>query len=384
MRILHTSDWHIGKRLSDRERLGEQREALDEIARICEEENVDLILVAGDVFDVYTPPAEAEELFYAKIKEIAGKDRAVVIVSGNHDDGVRLAAAAPFAADAGVYLFGNKPKKIPLGGERGVKAVEAGDFYVIIRNQKGEEVYINALPYPNEASLREEKSEESYGEKISRRIRRGEEGLRQGLPYILLTHLFIAGGAVSDSERDIDLGGARAVPLSLFPKGAYVALGHLHRPQKCAENVRYSGSLLQYSFDEANNEKSVLLLETQGEEVRVVKSIPLSSGKKLVRLECNGAGEALKILPSYSENFVELTVNLDAPLTSDETESLKDACPGLIFINPRVRTGDFAPLVKRSGLKPKELFNEYYRSLYGDDAPEELSTKFLSLLEGNI
>ena len=381
MRILHTSDWHIGKRLSDRERLPEQEEAREELAKICEEENIELVLVAGDVFDTFTPPAEAEELFYTKIKKISGENRAVVIVSGNHDDGVRLSAAAPFAGDAGVYLFGNKPKKISLTSNRKIRAVKAGDFYILLENEKGERVYINALPYPNEASLKEEKSEESYSERIRRRILRGEEGYEAGVPYILLTHLFAAGGKCSESERDIDLGGARAVPPSLFPKNAYVALGHLHRPQKMAENVFYSGSLLQYSFDEANTEKSVRLLETEGDEVKTVRVIPLQSGKKLVRPECNGTEEALKILSAYQNNFVELTLNLDAPLTSQETQALKDACEGLIFIIPRVKTGEAAPVFVRAKLSAGELFNEYYRFKFGEDAKSELTEKFLSLLE---
>ncbi|MDE6411835.1 MAG: exonuclease subunit SbcD [Clostridia bacterium] len=381
MRILHTSDWHIGKRLSDRERLPEQEEALDEIVKICEQESVELVLVAGDVFDTFTPPAEAEELFYTKIKKIAGENRAVVIVSGNHDDGVRLSAAAPFAGDAGVYLFGNKPKKISLNGNRKIHAVKAGDFYLLLENEKGEKVYINALPYPNEASLKEEKSDESYSERISRRILRGEEGYEEGVPYILLTHLFAAGGKCSESERDIDLGGARAVPPGLFPKNAYVAMGHLHRPQKMAENVFYSGSLLQYSFDEANTEKSVRLLETEGDKVKTVKVIPLQSGKKLVRPECNDVEEALKILSAYQDNFVELTLNLAAPLTSQETQSLKDASDGLIFIIPRVKTGEAVPVFARARLSAGELFNEYYRSKFGDEPKSELTEKFLSLLK---
>lgn len=381
MRILHTSDWHIGKRLSDRERLPEQAEALDEIAEICEKESVELVLVAGDVFDTFTPPAEAEELFYTKIKKIAGEDRAVVIVSGNHDDGVRLSAAAPFAGEAGVYLFGNKPKRIFLEKNRKIRAVAAGDFYILFENDKGEKVYINALPYPNEASLKEEKSEESYVERISRRILRGEEGYEEGIPYILLTHLFVAGGKCSESERDIDLGGARAVPPSLFPKNAYVALGHLHRSQKMAENVFYSGSLLQYSFDEANTEKSVRILETEGDKVKTDKVIPLQSGKKLVRPECNGAEEALKLLGSYKNNFVELTLNLDAPLTSQETQALKDACEGLIFIVPRVKTGEATPVFIRARLGAGELFNEYYRFKFGEKPKSGLTEKFLSLLE---
>ncbi len=381
MRILHTSDWHIGKRLSDRERLPEQADALDEIAEICNQENIELVLVAGDVFDTFTPPAEAEELFFSKIKKIAGNNRAVVIVSGNHDDGIRLSAAAPFAQESGVYLFGNRPKKACADADRKVRAVESGDFYLILENERGEKVYINALPYPNEASLKEDKKQESYSEKISRWIARGEEGYSKGLPYIVLTHLFVAGGKCSESERDIDLGGARAVPLTVFPNHAYVALGHLHRPQKIAQNICYSGSLLQYSFDEANTKKSVRILETDGESIRTIKEVPLRSGRKLIRLECNGAEEALKILSNYSDEFVELTLNLNAPLTSNETQSLKDACEGLIFINPRVNAEGVEPVVQRARLLPAELFNEYYRSKFGGNADGELTEKFLSLLE---
>ena len=98
MKILHTSDWHVGKRLMGRERLAEQAEVLDEIIQISEREEVDLVLIAGDVFDTYTPSAEAEELFYSKVKALAGKDRTVLMISGNHDDGVRLSAVAPFSA----------------------------------------------------------------------------------------------------------------------------------------------------------------------------------------------------------------------------------------------------------------------------------------------
>ena len=111
MKILHTSDWHIGKRLISRERLDEQAEVLDEIVEICEREEIDLVLIAGDIFDTYTPSADAEELFYRKIKKVAGQDRAVLLISGNHDDGVRLSAAAPLAEEYGIYIVGNDRKR---------------------------------------------------------------------------------------------------------------------------------------------------------------------------------------------------------------------------------------------------------------------------------
>lgn len=379
MNILHTSDWHIGKRLMDRERLPEQIAALDEIVRICDERDVDLVLVAGDVFDTYMPSADAEEVFFRAVKRIAGEKRAVVIVSGNHDDGVRLAASAPLAAEEGIYLFGGGYDVVPVGGERAVKAVASGEGYVVIANARGEQVYINALPYPNEARLKEEKTDESYADKLRRWIARGEAGFSGNKPHILLSHLFVAGGKVSESERDIDLGGARAVPVSLFSAFDYVALGHLHKPQKLSGNVRYSGSLLQYSFDEFEN-KQVILLHTQEKSLEI-EEIPLSSGRKLVRLEEENVERAAALLKQYPGAFIELTLRLSAPLTSQETQLLRAANDGLVSLIVRTRAESSAPVIKRSSLSSKQLFEEYYRCVYGEDPASDLTQAFLELLE---
>lgn len=379
MNILHTSDWHIGKRLMDRERLPEQIAALDEIVRICDERDVDLVLVAGDVFDTYMPSADAEEVFFRAVKRIAGEKRAVVIVSGNHDDGVRLAASAPLAAEEGIYLFGGGCDAVPVGGERAVKAVASGEGYVVIANARGEQVYINALPYPNEARLKEEKTDESYADKLRRWIARGEAGFSGNMPHILLSHLFVAGGKVSESERDIDLGGARAVPVSLFSAFDYVALGHLHKPQKLSGNVRYSGSLLQYSFDEFEK-KQVILLHTQEKSLEI-EEIPLSSGRKLVRLEEENVERAAALLKQYPGAFIELTLRLSAPLTSQETQLLRAANDGLVSLIVRTRAESSAPVIKRSSLSSKQLFEEYYRCVYGEDPASDLTQAFLELLE---
>lgn len=379
MNILHTSDWHIGKRLMDRERLPEQIAALDEIVRICDERDVDLVLVAGDVFDTYMPSADAEEVFFRAVKRIAGEKRAVVIVSGNHDDGVRLAASAPLAAEEGIYLFGGGYDVVPVGGERAVKAVASGEGYVVIANARGEQVYINALPYPNEARLKEEKTDESYADKLRRWIARGEAGFSGNMPHILLSHLFVAGGKVSESERDIDLGGARAVPVSLFSAFDYVALGHLHKPQKLNGNVRYSGSLLQYSFDEFEK-KQVILLHTQEKSLEI-EEIPLSSGRKLVRLEEENVERAAALLKQYPGAFIELTLRLSAPLTSQETQLLRAANDGLVSLIVRTRAESSAPVIKRSSLSSKQLFEEYYRCVYGEDPASDLTQAFLELLE---
>ncbi len=384
MKLLHTSDWHLGKRLMEAERLGEQIAALDEIVSICEEEQVELVLVAGDVFDTYLPSAEAEEAFFAAVKKLAGDSRAVVLVSGNHDDGIRLAASAPVCADEGVYIFGNRPVCFPVGGNRPVKVVASGERYLLFENERGERVYINALPYPNEARMREGKSDESYSERAARWIEKGNAGYDGKTPYVLLTHLFVLGGVTSEGERGIDLGGARVVPPEVLPKYGYTALGHLHKKQRVGENAYYSGSLLQYSFDEANIRKCVMLLEARDGKVVLEKEIPLNSGKRLVRLEARGVADAVKLLKNYDNTLIELTLQLTAPLTAGETRDLREANEGLVSLITRVNTDEVRETVLRSALSPEELFGQYYTSKFGEDAPEELKTAFLALLEEEV
>ena len=218
MKILHTSDWHVGKRLMGRERLREQAEVLDEIVRICDDEAIELVLLAGDVFDTYTPSSEAEELFFSKIKLVAGENRAVLIISGNHDDGVRLSAVSPLAEEQGVYIVGNARTPIAIKQTaRKIKPVQAGKGFVVFENANGEKAFVSTLPYPNEARFKEEKSELSYLERMKGWIDEGVSGNTEGLPSVFLAHIFVAGGAVSDSEREIDLGGARAIPVTALP-----------------------------------------------------------------------------------------------------------------------------------------------------------------------
>ena len=182
MKILHTSDWHIGKRLMGRERFDEQSAVLDEIIGICESEEIELVLLAGDVFDTYTPCAEAEDLFFQKIKKVAGESRAVLIISGNHDDGVRLSASAPLAEELGIYIVGNERKPLPVAlpntafGNRKIRPCLSGKGYVVFESERGEKAFISTLPYPNEARFKEAKSDLPYVEQMQKWIAEGESG----------------------------------------------------------------------------------------------------------------------------------------------------------------------------------------------------------------
>ncbi|MBR2341358.1 MAG: exonuclease subunit SbcD [Clostridia bacterium] len=382
MRILHTSDWHIGKRLFDRERLDEQAAALDEIVCICEREQIELVLIAGDIFDTYTPSAEAEELFYSKIKKIAGADRAVLIISGNHDDGVRLSAAAPLAVESGIYIVGNSRSPLPVSkglNGRLARPIESGKGYATFENKQGERVFISTLPYPNEARFKEEKSDLPYVEQMKKWIRESEDYKKESTRSIFMAHIFVAGGVSSDSEREISLGGARALPIEALPASDYIALGHLHKKQKMGKgHCYYSGSLLQYSFDETS-EKSVKIFNLTGAGVEDLQDVLLQSGRKLVRLECTNIADAHSLLEQYPNSLVELTLRLSEPLTSLEAAELSKR-KNLVSLLTDVQTQTDFVFESRKNLGNERLFEEFYRSQYGVEPDAELKQLFLQVM----
>lgn len=383
MKILHTSDWHIGKRLCGRERLEEQRAVLDEITTICEREKTELVLVAGDVFDTFLPSAEAEDLFYESVKKIAGKDRCVVIISGNHDDNIRLAAATALSEEQGIYIFGNIehiPK--PCKG-RTLTVEDVGTNYIIFRNEKGETAFINVLPYPNEARLKEDKkTDEKFPDKMKRWIASGECHNSMQFPSVFLSHLFVAGGTVSEGEREIDLGGARAVPLGLLPNSSYTALGHLHRKQHFKNNVYYSGSILQYAFDEAGTKKYVISFDLTEHGAENIREIPLTNGKQLVRLTETNVSAAIDLLRKYPNCYAELTLILNEPLITSQVRELKESNEGLLSIIPVLQNEVQSSAVSsKKQMSSSELFREYYISLFSEEPSDELTELFLSVTE---
>ncbi len=379
MKILHTSDWHIGKKLMGRDRYDEFRAVLFEISDICEREKVRLALVAGDIFDTYTPSAEAEQIFYDGVKSIA-RHCAVLIISGNHDDYVRLTAASAFAQELNVYIAGNNLKSIECGGDFPVRPVKSDCGYVVFEDETGGKVYINILPYPNEARFKEGKSDESFGEKMTRWIEYGERGKSERLPSVFLSHIFVAGGTVCDGGREIDLGGARLVATEILPDCDYCALGHLHRRQKLGKNAYYSGAIMQFSFDEAGAEKSVNVFDLDENGVSNFKQIKLTSPKNLIRLQANCAADGVKLLNENGGCYVELTLNLKEPLTPAESAALH-CSENLAALKADVAFNRSEVKVSNKNKSSSQLFTEFYKSRYDSQPSDDLLSLFLSLTE---
>ena len=383
MKILHTSDWHVGKRLITRDRLAEQEEVLNEIVEICDREGIELVLIAGDVFDTYTPSADAENLFFRIVKKVAGDHRAVLMISGNHDDGVRLSASAPLAEEYGIYIVGNSRAALPITSQRPVRPVRSGKGYAVFENERGERAFVSTLPYPNEARFKEAKSDLPFVDQVKQWIEEGESGNVDQDPSVFLSHIFVLGGEISESEREIGLGGARALPVDALPKSEYIALGHLHKKQRMGKgNCYYSGSPLQYSFDEANVEKTVKVFDLTKDGVQNLRDVPLTKGRKLIRLQADSSEDGAALLAKYPNCFVELTLRLTEPLTGAQSAVLS-AHENLVSLRPEITVGPSFVTHSRKGFSDEKLFQEFYRLQYGEDPKEELTTLFLSVLHTN-
>ncbi|HBK02409.1 MAG TPA: hypothetical protein DDY77_05220 [Clostridiales bacterium] len=377
MKFLHTSDWHIGKKLEGRTRLEEQKTVLGSIVKIAKEEEVDVVLVAGDIFDTFTPSAEAEQLFFDVVSSLSALGAAVVIIAGNHDDPVRLSASASLAEKCNVYFYGEE-QKLYTGSESRVKCDERGKDYIVFSNG-GERVYVALLPYPTELRMKEKlREDETYAEKVKRYIDEATSNNAENLPIVLVSHLFMLGGEKSDGERAIDLGGARIVPPSVIGENViYSALGHLHKRQVVSRerNIIYSGSPLQYAFDEASYEKSVNVFSVEKGAVEGLKTIPLDGYKKLLRTTLKSCEEAEKFMAEAGDTFIEIMLELSAPPSSEELKRLVGSYPNAVL---RINYSSGEKAVKsRTVMGSEELFKEYYKSRYNEEVPADMLELFL-------
>jgi len=402
MRILHTSDWHLGRALEGRSRLKEQAQFIDELCEITTHEEIDLVLIAGDIFDTVNPAAAAEELFYESIDRLADNGRrAVVVISGNHDIPERLCASNPLAVRHGITLLGLPKEELKPNAiirPNRVNRVAAGQGWMELSIPSScHPVILSLLPYPSESRLNEVLAnsldetilQKEYSERIRQLFFSLGSQFRQDSVNLVLSHLFVQGGMGSDSERPIQLGSAPAVSPDVFPLGAhYVALGHLHRPQKVGGTstpVRYSGSPLAYSFSECGYSKSVILIEAEPGNPSVIKEIPLRSGFPLVKWQAKeGLEQVYRWLEEGKdrEAWIDLEIHLKDTLNPAEVQNLRRMRERIVNIRPVFPQTEAIVLEERSSLPVDELFRQFYRhKMNGAQVDEELVSLFMSLVE---
>ncbi len=254
MRILHTSDWHLGRSFHREGMLGHQAAYVDHVIEVVESERVDLVVLAGDVYDRALPPVDAVRLANEAFTRIAASGARLVVTSGNHDSAQRLGFGADLIDAAGVHL----------------RTRPAGVGTPVLLGDDHGTVAVYGLPYLDPDHLREPwrlpaRSHEAALGEAMRRVRADLAARPDGTRSVVLAHAFVGGAAArpepSESERDISVGGVSLVSTSVFDGVSYAALGHLHGRHTLSETVRYSGSPLAYSFSEADHRKGSWLVE---------------------------------------------------------------------------------------------------------------------------
>ncbi|MCP2258913.1 Exodeoxyribonuclease I subunit D [Streptoalloteichus tenebrarius] len=287
MRLLHTSDWHVGRTFHGRDLLREQEEVLTHLAELVAAERVDVVVVAGDLYDRAVPSGEAVQTCHRVLRAISEAGARIVVTPGNHDSAPRLGAYAEFAAAGGLHLrtrISGLAEPVVLTDEHGPVAI-----YGI--------PYLEPDPARQQLGVEERGHAAVLGEAM-RRVR-ADLATRRGARSVVLAHAFVTGGAASDSERTISVGGVEHVPGSVFDGIDYVALGHLHGPQVLADHLRYSGSPLAYSFSEASHRKSVWLVDLDARGLAEVRRHELPVPRRLATV--SGRLEELLTDPRHAE-----------------------------------------------------------------------------------
>ncbi|REE95093.1 exonuclease SbcCD subunit D [Thermomonospora umbrina] len=270
MRLLHTSDWHLGRSFHREDLLGAQADFIDHLVETVRERRVDCVVVSGDVYDRALPPVDAVRLCNDALRRLAGLTR-VVLIAGNHDSAHRLGFGSGLMDAAGVHV---RTDPATVG-----TPVMVGD------------VAVYGIPYLEPELVRPVWELDGRGHAAAlteamRRIR--ADRAERGAPSVVLAHAFVTGGEPSDSERDISVGGTAHVPAGVFDGVEYAALGHLHGRQRITDRVRYSGSPLAYSFSEARHLKGSWLIEVDGDVLRdefVEAPVPRRLGHLRGRIE---------------------------------------------------------------------------------------------------
>ena len=396
IRILHTADWHLGKKLDHFSRLEEQVEVMNEICEIADQQEVDIVVVAGDLFDTFNPSADAQDLFYKTLHRLSkGGKRIVFTIAGNHDMPERIEAPHPLAELNGIILCGFPNTEIkPFKTDFGIEVVQSEPGFVAFKHPKVDfPIRILYTPYANEIRLKTflgiEDRENSLRTVLADKWNYLADKYCDDKGVNLLTaHLYFMkkDGEVEaepEGERSIlHIGGAQAIFSENVPaQMQYVALGHLHRYHSVDKKpcpIVYSSSPLSYSFAEANQKKQVVLIDLEPGKPAIYSSIELTKGFGLLRGEFSELEEAVNWLRENQDKYVELTIQTNTYLDAQLRKTLAVEHDKIVNIIPKLILDKDATEEDKSKLLTIDetqdltsLFIEYFKYSNGDKIPSE-------------
>lgn len=354
LKFIHTADWHLGKLVHGVYMTEDQRYILNQFVEVVKEEQPDAVIIAGDLYDRSVPPTDAVELLNEMLFRINVELKVpVVAIAGNHDSAERLSFGRSWYRHSQFYLTGKLEKEIhPVH-------INGANFYLI--------------PYAEPGSVRqllEDDSIHSHQDAMKAIIRQIESKLNKNEPNILVGHAFVLGGVESDSERTLSVGGSGCVTADLFDPFSYTALGHLHSPQAIKhEKVKYSGSLLKYSFSEAKQNKSISIIEMDSSGEFELRYRTLTPKHDMRELE--GYLEEL-LDPAFYEkekvdDYLKITL-LDEGALLDPIGKLRQVYPNVLHLERKIHLSDMkkkqnVQLFMEEKKSELELFEQFYTDM---------------------
>lgn len=389
MKILHTADWHLGKRLDSFSRMDEQQLVMEEIIQVADQQEVDLILIAGDLFDTFNPGVEAIELFYKTIKRLAKNGmRPVIAIAGNHDSPYLIDAPDPLARASGIILIGQPNALVTPFSAEGFSVLRSDNGFIELSLQ--DYVYpirILHTAYANEVRLKQYLGEDKEAQ-LNNALAQNWQKLAETYcdnkgVNILTAHLYMnkIGSALieePDGEKPIKIGNADLIYSESIPAQIqYTALGHIHgfknigSPEK---PVVYASSPLSYSFAEAGQTKYVNIINALPDTPVTFERIPLRQGKPLVRKSFTAIDACITWLSENPETLVELTLKSETFLKAEDRKLIYQTHPGIVYLIPVVQQD------KQNTIDTKEinltqdistLFSDYFKSKNANQAPND-------------
>ena len=356
MKLLHTSDWHVGKTIRGASRADEHTAVLAEIAQIAAREEVDLVIVAGDLFDSAAPSAEAESIVYRALLDLADTGADVAVIAGNHDNPRRLRAVAPLLRLGQVHVVA-EPTRPDDGG------------VIELRARDGSDVRLAMLPFVSKRGIVRAKhlmasqafeNAQYYSDRLRLLIERLCEPFGAGTVNLFTTHAFVHGGQKGGSERPAHLVEEYAITAQSFPVTiGYGALGHLHRPQSVRHPLHYCGSPLQLDFGEAEQVKQVNVVALEPGTPADVRTVRLTAGRTLRMLK--GTLDELASVSVDDDDW--LKVEVQGPGRAGLAQTVRELLgPGVVDVRVEAPTIEARKRkLDHRSRSPQEVFGEYLK-----------------------
>ncbi|MFZ7120167.1 MAG: exonuclease SbcCD subunit D [Eubacteriaceae bacterium] len=369
MKIIHTGDWHIGKLVHGIHMTEDQKYILKQLISLVEQEKPDVLIIAGDIYDRSVPPVDAVDLLDETLSEIIMKlNTKVILIAGNHDSPDRVGFANKMLRDKGLYISGNLTESIEP---------------IVIIDEFGP-VSFYPIPFAEPALVKEVLGEESinnHDSSMKEIMDRINEKIDYNSRNICIAHGYIIGMEslmLSDSERPLSIGGSEFVSVEYFNSFDYVALGHLHGPQRVkADHIRYSGSLLKYSFSEANQKKSIVLInmDVEGKVDIELKELQPVRDMRVIKGKLEDLLNKEVYMGTNTDDYIMATIT-DRGEIIDAISKLRAVYPNILRMEKeqfdreagKNQTSASSEFAKKS---PLELFSEFYENVSGEKFTEE-------------